>query len=133
MVTSEGNSGAYRRLATLTNTHACARAHTHSSVSPELVPLHPVAVVEGHRAAVGNGIKTKLLGMLRVPGTDVFSPAEGEYLLGQSRPSGRQVLGTVLPPALRHRLLCLQSGDCFKERTKLSWRKTASPSGDKDC
>lgn len=31
VVSSEGNSGAYRHLATLMNTHACARAHsTHS-------------------------------------------------------------------------------------------------------
>ena len=58
-----------------------------------------MTVIEGHRAAVGNGIKTKLLGMLRIPGTDVFSPAEREYLPGQTGPSGWLVLGTVLSPA----------------------------------
>lgn len=47
-----------------------------------------MTVIESHRAAVGNGIKTKLLGMLRIPGTDVLSPAEGEYLSGQTAPSG---------------------------------------------
>lgn len=49
-------------------------------VSPQLVPLHSVTVIEGHRAAVGNGIETELLCVLRVPRTDIFPPAEGEYL-----------------------------------------------------
>lgn len=58
-----------------------------------------MTVIEGHRAAVGNGIKAELLGVLRIPRTDVFPPAEGEYLPGQTRPSGWLVLGTVLSPS----------------------------------
>lgn len=70
--------------------YVCMHTHTHThfSVSPELVPLHSMTVIECHRAAVGNGIKTKLLGVLRIPRTDVFSPAKCEYLLGQTGPSG---------------------------------------------
>lgn len=74
-----------------------------------------MAVIEGHRAAVGNGIKTKLLGMLRVPRTDVFSPAESEYLRGETGPSAGLVLGTELSPAERHipfyRTMTYTSGD----------------------
>lgn len=107
--------------------------HTHLSVSPELVPLHSMTVIQGHRADVGNGIKTKLLGMLRIPRTDVFSPAECEYLPGQTGPSGWLVLGTVLSPEEQHSLLCPQGGDGFRERTISSRVKVTSTSGDRDC
>lgn len=56
-----------------------------------------MTVIEGHRAAVGNGIKTKLLGVLRIPWTDVLSPAEGEYLPGQTGPSQWLVIILVFP------------------------------------
>lgn len=92
-----------------------------------------MTVIEGHRTAVGNGIKTKLLGMLRIPRTDVFSPAECEYLSGQTGPSGWLALGTVLSPAELRSLLCPQGGDGFRERTVSSRGKTASTSGDRDC
>lgn len=87
-----------------------------------------MTVIEGHRAAVGNGIKTELLGMLRVPWTDVLSPAEGEYLSGQTAPSQWLVLGMILSPAE-----CPQGGDGFKERTVSSRGKTPPASGDRDC
>ena len=88
-----------------------------------------MTVIEGHRAAVGNGIKTKLLGMLRIPGTDVFSPAEREHLPGQTGPSGWVVLGTVLSPAEQCSLLCPRGGDGFRERTISSREKLLSPLG----
>jgi len=109
--------------------HVHIDMQTHFSVSPELVPLHSVTVVEGHRAAVGNGIKTKLLGVLRIPGTDVFSPAEREYLPGQSGPSGWLALGMVLSPAARRSLLYPQGGDGFRERTVSSREKIIPPLG----
>lgn len=97
--------------------HACAHMQTHFSVSPELVPLHSVTVIEGHRTAVGNGIKTKLLGMLRIPRTDVFSPTEREHLPGQTGPSGWLARHMVLSPAERRSLLCPQGEDGFREMT----------------
>ena len=50
------------------------------SVFPQLVALHAVAVIQGDWAAVGDGVKAELLGVLGVPGPDVLSPGEGEHL-----------------------------------------------------
>lgn len=49
-------------------------------VAPELVSLHAVAVVESHRAVVGDGVKADLLGVHGITNPNVFSPAEGEHL-----------------------------------------------------
>lgn len=103
--------------------HACAHMQTHFSVSPELVPLHSMAVIEGHRAAVGNGIKAELLGMLRISWPDVLPPAEGEYLSGQTGPSPWLLLGMIPSPA-EGCSLCPQGRDGFKERTASSRGKT---------
>lgn len=91
-----------------------------------------MTVIEGHGAAVGNGIKTELLGMLRIPGTDVLSPAEGEHLSGRTGPSGWPVLGMMLSPA-ECWSLCPQGGDGFRERTVTSRGKTPPASGDRGC
>lgn len=50
------------------------------SVSPQLVALHAVAVVEGDWTGVGDGVKAELLGVLGVSRPDVLSPGEGEHL-----------------------------------------------------
>lgn len=50
------------------------------SVSPQLVALHAVAVVEGDGAGVGDGVEAELLGVLGVSRPDVLPPGEGEHL-----------------------------------------------------
>lgn len=130
VVTFSGNVNASGNLTPLMRIHP--HTQTHFSVSPELVPLHSMTVIEGHRAAVGNGIKTKLLGMLRIPWTDVLSPAEGKYLSGQTGPSRWLVLGMINSPA-ECCSLCPQGGDGIKERTVSSRGKTPPASGDRDC
>lgn len=100
---------------------------THFSVSPELVPLHSMTVIEGHRAAVGNGIETELLGVLGIPRSDVLSPAECEHLSGQRGPSVGLVLGILLSPAERCSFLCPRGGDGFRERTSSFREKLLLP------
>uniref|UniRef100_A0ACB8EJC3 Uncharacterized protein n=1 Tax=Sphaerodactylus townsendi TaxID=933632 RepID=A0ACB8EJC3_9SAUR len=55
-------------------------------LSYELIPLHSMAVIEGHCAVLGNSIKTEFLCVLGISWTDVFSPAECENLVGQTNP-----------------------------------------------
>ena len=50
------------------------------AVFPQLVALHAVAVIEGDRAGVGDGVKAELLCVLGVSRSDVLSPGEGEHL-----------------------------------------------------
>lgn len=53
-------------------------------IAPELVPLHPVTVIQCDRATVRDGIEAELPGVKWLPGTDVFSPAKSEQLEKQS-------------------------------------------------
>lgn len=49
-------------------------------VGPQLVPLHPVAVVERDGAVVRHGVEADLLSVQRVSYPYVFPPAEREDL-----------------------------------------------------
>lgn len=61
---------------------ALLRPHSlpYFAIFPQLVALHAVAVIEGDRAGVGDGVKAELLGVLGVTRPDVLSPGEGEHL-----------------------------------------------------
>lgn len=83
-----GRHGVFIRLSALPA--ALLRPHglPYSAVLPQLVALHAVAVIEGDRAAAGDGVKAELLGVLGVSRPDVLSPGEGEHLYIQGHRQG---------------------------------------------
>lgn len=79
-------------------TRVCAGS-AYLPVAPELVALHAVAVVQSDRAVVGDGVKADFLGVHGVARPDVFSPAEGEDLMGGTETSPAGTSQALLPAA----------------------------------
>ena len=52
-------------------------------MSPELVSLHAVTVIQSDRAAMGDGVEAEFSGVQGLTWPNIFSPTKGEELTKQ--------------------------------------------------